>query len=323
MGLSITGAAAAGGGASGPAAFLTTVLADIRKAADEPSTNAKYTDAEIVGYVSRAFSFIWNEINRRSNHPVVIPYDLSVTTDVSTYVLPPSIHRILHMEWLDSNNNVLQSVVPCTRLAPTSPNITFEGNILRFLDGPTENWTLRLHAIPSSFVELNWGSVTSITNDLTENDCEIVIPATPTVGVLDQRVNAYAGCVIRLLTAGGNGANIVQDRVIQSYDPATRTATVVPAFAAATLPAVPATYEIVPLAADDLEWAISRYVARTLTGNEGDSKRYAMLDVEYQRAIREFRLRESHFDLIQGSASRIAVVRTPSQAINSRLRRLV
>jgi len=207
-------------------------------------------------------------------------------------------------------------------VAPTAPNITFEGNILRFLSDPTTDYTIRLHAVPSGYVELNRGPVTSITNDLVANTCAVVIPAAPTVGVLDQRPNAYAGCMFRLLTAGGLGAGIVQDRVVQSYDPFTRTFTLAPAYAAATLPVTPATYEITPLCADDLEWALSKYVSRTIVGNEGDMKRYKLLDIEFLRAIRESRLREAHFDTIQGSQSRIAVVRSDSQAISSVLKRL-
>jgi len=316
MGLIITGQTASAAGGSGPAAFLDTSLTLIRRYADEPSTNAKYSDSNVYDEIAMAFSKVWQSITRNTRHPAVVSYDVTVTVDTEVYVLPPTLSRILDMAWVDATTNeVTEWIRPSERLAPTYPHITFEGNIIRFMhnQGPIANFTLRLWAKPTGWVALHRGAPTSITNDTSSNNCAIVLPATPTIGTLDHRPNAYAGCIFRLLTASDDGAGIVQDRVITAYDASTRTLTVEPAYATATLPTTPATYEITPLAGDDLLEPISLLVARKLVMAEGDDDRSARLDLLYKEAILETRLRESHYETILGSHFRVDVLRSKNR----------
>jgi len=307
--------------------FIAEVITQIRDETDEPSTNAKYTDAKLVNYISKAFSCVWNDINRVSKHVVVVQFDITVTTDKSTYVLPPTAGRIIDLQWIATDGTTIyQYFNTSSHKQPTAPGMVLDGNTIRFQTTPPDAFTLRVLFAPSGLVHLHYGtdadSVTSITNSTSNENCVIVVKSAPTAGTRDLRDNAYAGCIFRLLTAGVGGAGMIQDRVIRAYDPQTYTFTVAPEYETADLPTVTgATYEITPLMADDLAWPVSLYVSRHLVALEGDRPRYSLINTEYNRAIREVRLREALFDTIRGSFMNVSTIRSP-HVINAELGRI-
>jgi len=151
--------------------------------------------------------------------------------------------------------------------------------------------------------------------------CYAQLPAVPTTGSLDKRENAYAGTILRILTTEGPGDGIEAERAITAYDPRTRIATIKPPFASDRVPVGVTTYEITPFNAYDLILPLGQYVARLIVSQEGDPARYATINMEYSRLIREVRLRAAHFDEIRGNFFRVATARSP-QTIRSPFGRL-
>jgi len=297
-------------------AFLADVITEVRLATDEPATTAKYTDAILLGMISKAFAAVWNDINRVSQHPAVVLYDLSIVAGTSVYMLPATVGRIIDLQWISTAGELLQHFQPSSHPMPTTPGIVLDGNTIRFQTEPASSYTLRIAYVPSGFVHLHYGTITtalsgSITNNLTDNECVIIVDTSGATGTRDLRPEAYTGCVFRLLTAGTAGAGVVQDRLIRAYNPKTLSFTVAPAYTAAWLPAVSATYEVTPLMAEEIVLPVGLYVARLIIGYEGDKVRYATVNTEYNRAIRDARLRESHFEVIRGMGFNVATAWSP------------
>lgn len=280
--------------------FLSETITNIRENTDEPADSAKFTDARLVSLISRAFGHVFTDINRISKHKTVVRYDLSILPNVSIYALPPTMKRIVDIQRVDSSGNIVQRYEPSSSLNPAWPGFAFEGSNLVFMNGytPTESYTLRIMYNPTGFVDLCTGAVTTITNGTTS--ASVVVNGSPTTGTLDLRENAYAGHVFRMLTCGGTGAGMVIDRIITAYDPQTQTFTVSPAYASGAVPATPATYEIVPLAFDEMAEVVGLYVSRSIIQLSGDHKRYSLTNLAYKQAIRDIRLDLAHYDGISG-----------------------
>ncbi len=319
MGLAISATAASAPGSQGPTSFLAACIARIREYTSEPSSNAKFTDAVLCKSISQAFSEVWSDLTRIRSNKIGVRFDLSIVTGTTEYILPPTLGRIVDMQELNTSGNIVRRHSPSHHRQEAFPGFLFEGNVLRLQDDPNDSYTLRLIAEPSNFVWLCNGTVTTITNDTTNNDCDIVIPAAPTTGTLDQRPNSYAGCVFRLLTSSGSGAGIIQDRTVKSYTPSTRTLVVLPDYD--DVPTTPATFEIVPQGADDLLEPVALLVARRIVGTEGDNSRYKILNTEYHASLRSARLDGAAFQVINPHSMRRDTGRHPN-VISSRIRRL-
>jgi hypothetical protein len=299
--------------------FFSDTIDQIRLVTNEPSLDAKYSDAELVSLISQAFYTVWNEINRVSTHQVVIRTDISVTATQQRYILPPSMTKLVDIQRLNDDGSILCRYNPSNIRNPAWPNLRLEGNTLYFTEATGAAYTLRLLWIPSGYVALHYGTLEDITNNT--DDCDVTLATTPTGGTRDLRPNAYAGCMFRILTSGGDGEGAVQDRIIHTYDPQTKIAVVEPAYESGMVPEATITYEITPMRSDELVMPIAEFVSRKIVGWEGDYKRYRTIDLDYKRDIRTARLLESCYDLIQGHYMRIDTARVP-KVIPSTLQRL-
>jgi len=267
---------------------------------DEPTSNAKYTDAKILDLLENQWANILSEMSRVSQHPFVVRHNITFGEASRTYVLPPNVGNILRLASINTTSNAPEwIVVPLSRNNPGGPGISMEGNILRLEpDWKGEDTTYQLDYIPTGDVRLHAGTAGTITNDSTAGTCTLVLAATPTTGVLDNRPNAYAGSILRILSATAN--NYVQERIISSYDVTTRTATLRPHFEADLLPSGAVTYEIAPLLWQASDMVVAVAVAKVIAGIEGDSKRFNALHQQYAVEIRRLRLGAANFDQIKG-----------------------
>ena len=129
----------------------------------------------------------------------------------------------------------------------------------------------------------------------------MVHPTSVTTGTVDTRENAYGGLMLRgteLAYDSGDAANeVLQERIITSYDPTTLTFTVDPAFSP-----VPSTadgdckFEVVPAYHSDLELAICLITAELLIGSSGDTKRMVNLQRMRKDFFRTVKIRISNYE---------------------------
>lgn len=294
--------------------FLARSLARIRLATDEPSINAKYTDATLIGYIESAYAVVLADVNRMSKRPVVVRYDIAVGTAQTIYTLPPTVGSIVDIQWLDTAGNIVCRHQPTSLVNPSWPGITLEANTIRFLQTPTSAYTLRICFVPTGCVHLHDGTASTITNSLTAFNCTIILAATPTTGSLDKRPNAYVGSLLHILTATTN--DYPQLRLITAYDCTTRTATLEPNFTAALLPGgATVTYEIAPIFAEQIDTAIPLWVAQYVAGMEGFADRAGLLQSQYERAIRQIRLAETHYDTLRQHGFEIVSTHAPGSTL--------
>jgi hypothetical protein len=282
--------------------FLSDVTTRVRLYTDEPSTNAKYSDANILSFLRTVWRQIMQDVNRNSQAPIVVRHDVSISNDDNVHELPPTVGSILRLAKYDTTTGTVDwEVIPKSRWNPAGPGFTVEGNIIRF--EPDWDWgshTLRLEYIPNGDVSFHDGTAGTITNSTTNNNCTIVLASSPTTGSLDTRPNAYAGQILRILSATTN--DYEQQRIITAYDVTTRTATVQPAFSTSLVPSGTVTYEVAPFLGTEFGVdLVSLAVARYILGIEGDSGRLKTMSMLYTNLMREIRLGQSSIEMIVGN----------------------
>jgi hypothetical protein len=283
--------------------FLTRTISRVRRFTDEPSTNAKYSDSDIIDIKQSSWGDVLEELNRVNAAPIVVRHNMTFSDDnVNVYVLPPNIGTILRLAKMSSVTGLPEWVVtPRSRWNPSGPGLLIEGNTLRlepFWVGSSD--TLQMDYVPNGDLELHEGSIASsaFTNDSTTQTCSIVLSDSPTQGSLDTRPNAYAGSIFRIISATSN--NYQQERIIKSYDTITRTAVVQPAFEATLLPGGTVTYEIAPLMNRSMDIVVALDVSAIILGLEGDNNRASSVQLQYARKMRTLRLNRSNIEAIVG-----------------------
>lgn len=303
-------------GAANSQTFLGRTIDRIRDATDEPSTNSKWTDTKLLDLIETAYAKVYAEVNRVSKRPIICQADLSIVSDKDRYILPPVIGKIICIQGLNDSGGILWYYWPSDHRNPGNPGIVLEGNTLYLQETPTSSTTFRILYIPDNCIKLHADVIagSDITNNVAaaDNDAVIQLPAVAdiTVGSMDLRPHAYVGSIFRMTRTDNTATDFEQDRIINAYDVTTRQITVSPAYPTALLPASgdEVIYEIVPMVAEQLELAIALYVSRYIIGVEGDTKRYTTINIEYERAIREVRMKETHYDMVLGHFQRIASV---------------
>jgi hypothetical protein len=290
--------------------FIERTRDSIREIAGEPTVHAKYSDDRLLTWIEQAYAHLLGEIGRRASNPLVVRFDIPLSTDTRVYTLPPIVQRVLDLEMLDESGNTVWYERPRSRYNPAGPNLVFEASTIRFTKDLTNGYTLRVHFIPSGCVALHTGAVASvddvprITNDPATNTATVVLAETPTAGTVDRRPNAYAGSIFRVLSDTGD-ANYIQDRIITAYNVATRTATLSPAFVDGFVPTGDEVlYEIAPPIERAMDIVIATYVARTLCGIEGDAARFRTLSQLYAEQVRDIVAQVNHFSALDEGLKR-------------------
>jgi hypothetical protein len=268
--------AAVGAGSVG---FLAECVSLVRRATDEPSITPKYTDADIIEYIHSAFDQVLAAVNIDTDHPILVRHNISVVNGTQEYVLPCSVGEIWRLAKIDTTTQLpVWELWPSNEYTFAGYGFTIEDNILRFGTPQVVTQTLQLLYMPSSEVSIHMGTASSATAST------IVFPAVPTAGSLDIRPNGYAGYVVRVLS-GTTGAG--QDRVINTYDAVTRTATVRPAWT--TTPTGTMVYEVLPQYSRLIKHVVVDYAALDVLSNEAKSARRGEIEKRIQRKMTALR----------------------------------
>lgn len=283
---------------------LQTIIDDTRLYLDEPAANAKYSDTQILRIMQSVWATLLADLNRTSTAPIIVRHSFTVSDGDEYVLLPPTVGQVLRIASYSAGNSYNQiqyDMTPRSLWNPAGPGFTIEGNVLRF----TPKWqgndmTFQLFYIPSGSVAYHSGTLAAaITNSTSTDTATLTLATSATLGSIDNRPNAYAGCLIRILSATTN--NYVQERIIQSHDVAAKTVTVAPAFDSTLVPATAISYEIVPFLMDIFDNLIALAVCRHITAIEGDTNRLRTITQLYNEQMRANRLGASNLQSITGS----------------------
>lgn len=274
--------------------FLTRTISRVRRHANEPATNAKYSSANILDELSPVYKSIFGELARVSPMPITVSFDITPVEAQTHYQLPPHIGTIRLMEYVDTAGNSAGILYPRAFRNIGGAGLIINQNILQFtgISAPTGH-TIRIHYTPDGCAMLHEGSIdasSAIDSSETYYD-EVVLASSPSTGTLDTRANAYAGCTYRVLSdTGGAGAkDYVQDRLISVHTNTTRTVRTYTKFDP-TPGGTTHLYEIAPPLDTALDGIIAVGIARRMVSAEGDTRAYTHLTQMYREQLRELRL---------------------------------
>lgn len=279
--------------------FLTRAIASVRRQLDEPTTNAKYTDANIIEQLELSYILVLGEKNRNALNPAVATVSITVASGTTEYILPYTIGSVEAIYESDGGGGRI-FYNSRSRHNPIGRFVWIEGNTLKvqgsgFLSLGT---SLTIEYTPSGVARLHHGACT-----LNAAGTIATLGATPNVGTLDTHYNAYTGCHFKILNTIGTTVtnNYQQERTISAYDTTTRQATLTPA-----LTSVPTTddgeilYEIAPQIWRGLDLVVSLHAARTIANIEG-LPRASRIEKVYRDAIRHVRL-SAYYSNLQDAA---------------------
>lgn len=231
--------------------FIKTVLARIRGYLDDPDFDSKYTDQFLLQHVVMpSLVDVWSRCSLSADNPVMLDYNLTFVENQECYTLPAcvgEIHEIVQYTGIAGNqpNNglITDDLRPSHPQSRTGPVWMIEGNMICFRPFPQNlssggntnlTWTVRYTTngdMLPHYSSTNLGTLNAAKTGFTFN-------SNPDLGLVDYRPNAYAGQFVRLLSG-----SVHEERVIASYDAASRVATLVRPF---TVNAGTYTYEVCP-----------------------------------------------------------------------------
>jgi len=279
---------ASGAGSYLDASFLTRSLTSLRENIDEPSTNAKYSDARLITRLEESYVEILGEINRNATQPVVATVTITYVTDTEKYLLPHtivggSIFAIYHQTtsgykvFYDSRG----------RYSELGRQVWVDGQILNIQDNVLSSGdTLIVEYIPSGAANLNNGICTIDATGLL-----VTLPSGVNAGTLDTHNNAYAGSILRILRDSDSDYDYIQERTIVSYVNSTRVATLDLALSPNPNGSGGVTYyETAPPIFTALDTTIALHAAYKILSIEGNKTRAGELLKVYRNAIRTLRL---------------------------------
>ena len=114
--------------------FLSTVVTCVRQRVDEPDTNTKYSDADIIRHFHNAVSSIMQDVNVRTDHPILVLYDVTLVPGQQTYQLPPTVGEVWRIAKINSTTGRPDwEINPTTEFAPGGYGFSIEGSTLRLL----------------------------------------------------------------------------------------------------------------------------------------------------------------------------------------------
>ncbi len=286
--------------------FLSRTITDFRENADEPSINAKYTDARLITKIEQAYSEIISEVNRNRTEPIVAKFNVTYTTStaITLHLLPyfiGSIHAIYREGVSGGDYKVFYH--SRSRLNPIGRQVWVEGHTLKIQPRILATGDiLTIEYVPTGTARLHNGTCTVDTAGIV-----VTFGASPDTGVLDTHANAYAGMVFRLISDTDADYSFMQERTITAYNPITRKATLDIALSPNPGDGVHSgttSYEIAPSIHYGLDFTVGLYLAHWITTIEGSITRSRLLRDLYRRAIRNLRLTAYYSNIMEASKVR-------------------
>lgn len=287
---------------------LARIIQKVRDYTSDPNNvDVKFDDTKILNHIRSSWDEVVHDVSRVASDKVRVRIDIQVVKDVSEYTLPPNVGQFLEFSKIADNGSVLWEVRPTHPLSPYGPGWMIEGPTLRLDPVWTRGETMRITYVPNGEVAphagtgtliptTSGGAVTAVT------EMALATP-TPTTGEVDGRKNAYAGSILRILTAAGDWgasgattAKVVQERIITGSDVYNNTGFSVtfspsldplPGHTGATLDdSGTCTYEIVPLFFHLCEEAVALLTSRRIAAVTRDYELRDALNLEYQSQLR-------------------------------------
>lgn len=276
--------------------FITRSIANFRNAVDEPELNAKYSDADIITMLSNAYVQVLGEMNRNATTPVIVKYQVAVTSGVTAYMLPVNRSSIYAIYGGSDAEGYKIFYSDGGRLNKLGRDIWVEGNTLNVLAGLFEDTTITVEYTPLGNAKFAEGTVTAVSSSGTE----VTVYGTPNQGTLSRNCCDYIGATFRILTDSEDAYDLVQERVITNYNPVTQILTLNVALTPNQGDGVhtgTTYYEIVPAICRNLDNVLAIYAAWGIANREGMKKRADGLMMEFKGLIRNLRLNSFYSDL--------------------------
>lgn len=182
-----------------PAGFLADTIQRIYDYANEPSENPKWTSDKLYPLIRGSYGRVMQDVNGLGQNPLIVRFDVTVTSTQRTYLLPPNIGQIIAFGKVNTTTDEFyECILPQSRLNPSGPGVTFEGPLVRFEPNWGVDETLRVLYIPNGDCALHLGTFLSTDDDVTTTT--IPVSTSPSEGYFDRRPNAYLGSMFRLLS---------------------------------------------------------------------------------------------------------------------------
>lgn len=266
--------------------FISDTIGCVRRAVDEPSTNPKYTNADILEFVAGAYDVIMADININTDHPILVRANLAITAGKQSYNLPPHVAQVWRIAKVNDTTGLPEyESWPGSEFGFNGRGWQLEGNTIRLLSDWNSSQTLQVLFMPNSETFMHKGSVaTPFTTEITATT--ITFAATPTDGTLDTRPNCYAGYMVRLLSSS---TGRVEERIVTAYDNATRIATLNEAWDSTPVTGTAVVYEVIPQFSRLIRHIVCLRAALDILAQEGNQKRMETLSVSYQVKLNALR----------------------------------
>ena len=263
--------------------FLKTVLERVRGYLDDSDFDAKYQDQFIVQHVIMpALVDVWSRVSLNADNPVMLDYTVTLVDNQECYVLPScvgEVHEVVQMSDPSDGQPITESI-PRHRMSVGGPTWALEGNMLCFRPFPTGTngitpFTIRYTS--NGDMSPHYDSTT--TGTIATSGTTFVFASAPTLGLLDKRENCYAGQIIRILDG-----TVFEERIIASYDAATRTCTMKRPF---TSSVGGHAYEVAPARSQGMVEAVAIACALKLgTWRKCSQAQMGMFTQQYRSAIK-------------------------------------
>ena len=196
--------------------YLKTTIDSIRYHLDEPSQEGKYSDTVLLRNTLRqSVQDVMHRVHNSSQTPVVCVYDFTIPTGLTSFTLPPCVGQVYSLRLMDvAFENESYEIFRRHDLAIGDYNFRIEGNSIRIKDAQTSPLYLRLYYVHTGSGEWHYGGTGNEgTAATSSNVSTFTFDSSPTIGVIDKRVNAYAGQVVRCFPSTG----LIEERVVESY----------------------------------------------------------------------------------------------------------
>lgn len=275
--------------------FIDTVLERARALAEEPTADSQYDDNFLVRQVvGPEFSNVMGLVSLGAENPFVMRLQVDVRAGTQYYELPPAVRQVWRLARRIDGDKLVSDFFPRGWAHPLGMGWNLEGRMLSFDPVPTRDETWYVWYIPSVDFTLHKGTGTvqesSANPPLWPRRTRIKLAASPSVGVLDRRNNAYVGAVLRIIQPGITW----QERLIVAHDASAGKLTVdvrIP-FEEANWPGHGGSvnYEIAPVGWQALWDAVAiRTAIRIGTMRNQSEKKLALLEGQFARSIKAIR----------------------------------
>ena len=263
--------------------FLKTVLERVRGYLDDADFDAKYQDQFIVQHVIMpALVDVWSRVSLNADNPVMLDYTITLVEDQECYVLPScvgEVHEVVQMGD-PSTGQPISEMIPQHRMSVGGPTWALEGNMLCFRPFPSGVTGITPYTIRyTSNGDMSPHYDSTTTGVIGASGTTFVFASSPTLGLLDKRENCYAGQIIRILDG-----TVFEERIIASYDAATRTCTMKRPF---TSTVGGHAYEVAPARSQGMVEAVAIASALKLgTWRKCSQAQMGMFTQQYRSAIK-------------------------------------